>query len=300
MMTLFNRYSPPQQINPLLPTLQEIQDDLAQEKQMGLKPDNQKEVYYHGAEGEKSKYSIVFLHGFSASPKELAPYPKNLAKELGANGYSTRFKGHGTMLSSALADATLADWQKDALIALSWGLELGEKVILAANSTGCTFALWLAVNFPDKIHDLILTSPNMGPKSSLPDLLLYPGGKLLTKMLTQIERKCTQFHPKQMLYWHTKYPSQALTTMMHAVEMARHLPLARIKIPALVLYSKQDKTVNLDAVKEMFHLLGSKQKKMVHIQAATGHLLGGVVSAQSDPDLMEIAFNFIRSNFDQA
>jgi esterase/lipase len=290
-----NRYTPPIDTNPRLPSLEKIQEDLARESTIELKPSNEKEVHYHNQEVQKTKYSIVYLHGFSASRNELFPYPKNLATELKANVYSTRFTGHGTLLSSKLGEAKLKNWYNDALVSLAWGLELGEKVILSANSTGAPFALWLATHFPDKICCLLLTSPNMGPKHAMSDLLLYPGAESMTRLLLGKNHKRALIHPLQKLYWHNRYPSKAIITMMKAVEMARTLPLEKLKMPTLILYSKQDETVDIDAITELYDRIGSEKKKIVHIQAASGHLLGGISSPQSDNDIFEIGLNFLRS-----
>ena len=44
---------------------------------------------------KKTKYSVVYLHGFTASGKEGDPVHKIIAKAFGANLYVPRLHGHG-------------------------------------------------------------------------------------------------------------------------------------------------------------------------------------------------------------
>ena len=77
-----------------------------------LRPNTEKKIIWADKSSIKTKISLVFIHGFSASRFELNPVIENVAKELGANIFFTRLTGHGQD-GQSLADATLKDWIKD-------------------------------------------------------------------------------------------------------------------------------------------------------------------------------------------
>ena len=68
----------------------------SQEKMVkGLRPGTGKKVLWTQGNGIKSKTSIVFIHGFSASRVEIDPVVNLIASKLNANVYFTRLSGHG-------------------------------------------------------------------------------------------------------------------------------------------------------------------------------------------------------------
>ena len=55
----------------------------------------QKQVIWAKEPGIRTPLSIVYIHGFTATSKEIRPVPDRVAKALGANLYLARFTGHG-------------------------------------------------------------------------------------------------------------------------------------------------------------------------------------------------------------
>ena len=106
-----------------------------------------KEILWANAEEKQTEYSIVYLHGFSASRQEISPVMEKVADALGANLFFTRLSGHG-QTTEALSESTPKEWFQDATEALEIGKRLGEKVILVGTSTGATLALWLSLKHP--------------------------------------------------------------------------------------------------------------------------------------------------------
>eukprot|EP01035_Chromulina_nebulosa_P043338 gene43338-58702_t len=57
----------------------------------GLRPSGRKEIVWADpATRARTDVAVVFIHGFSASPSELRPFPDIIAKNLGANLFLTR------------------------------------------------------------------------------------------------------------------------------------------------------------------------------------------------------------------
>jgi hypothetical protein len=79
-----------------------------------LRPGTAKRVVWHGAAGQRTPWSVVHLHGFSASRLETAPLAEQVAARLGANLFETRLSGHGQD-APALGQATSQDWLADTL-----------------------------------------------------------------------------------------------------------------------------------------------------------------------------------------
>jgi esterase/lipase len=84
----------------------------------------------------KTPVSLAYLHGFSASRRDISPVVETLARTLGANAYFARLAAHGRTTSEEFATVTAQDWLDDAREALAIGRRIGDRVILMGTSTG--------------------------------------------------------------------------------------------------------------------------------------------------------------------
>ena len=57
--------------------------------------DNASKIIFNDSIPTKTKYSVIYLHGFTASGIEGEPVHRNIAEALGANLYIPRLFGHG-------------------------------------------------------------------------------------------------------------------------------------------------------------------------------------------------------------
>lgn len=111
-----------------------------QERIVSLKtpliPGTEKHIHwYQNQTGSKTPISLVYLHGFSATRKELSPVPERVADALGANLFETRLKGNGQS-ERQMEGIRAEDWLNDAAEALTIGAAIGERVILMGTSNG--------------------------------------------------------------------------------------------------------------------------------------------------------------------
>jgi pimeloyl-ACP methyl ester carboxylesterase len=128
---------------------------------LNLRENNEARIIWADtSQKKKTPYSVVYLHGFSASQGEGAPMHEDFAKRYGSNLYLARLYGHGLKEEEALLDWTPEKFIESAKRAIAIGEQLGEKVIVMGTSTGCTAALYLASGNPN-IHALINYSPNI-------------------------------------------------------------------------------------------------------------------------------------------
>ena len=90
-----------------------------------IRPDTEKKIIWASKNNLKAKTSLVFIHGFSATRSELSPVIEIIGKELQANIFFTRLKGHGQD-GRALGEATFDDWMMDIQEAIEIGKAIGE------------------------------------------------------------------------------------------------------------------------------------------------------------------------------
>ena len=262
----------------------------AQEAQVpGIKPGNAKGIVWAAAPGERTTWSVVYLHGFSASRLETAPLTEHVARALGANVFYTRLTGHG-LPGEAIGQATVQDWLTDAQEAIAIGRQLGDKVLVISCSTGATLATWLGTHGLDTgVTGHVFISPNFGPKDPRADWINGPWGHRIAYTILGDERQWTPASPAEANAWSTRYPTRSLFPMMALVRGVRESPLERFTAPVLVLYSPADQTVEPERTKEAFSRFNSTQKDMVTVDysdAQGQHVLAGDIKAPKATPVM--------------
>lgn len=247
-----------------------------------IKPRNEKRIVWANTAGKRTAWSVVYLHGFSASPLETAPMTEWVAKALGANVFYTRLTGHGRP-AAAMGEASVQDWLADAHEALRIGQTLGDKVLVISCSTGATLATWLDVNgHKAQVAGHVFVSPNFGPKDKRAEIINGPWGQQIALALQGTTSGRPAANPTEGGAWTANYPTSALFPMMALVQGVRESELSAFKTPLLVLYSEQDRTVEPEHTKAAFARLGSanKQMQVVDYSEAVGqHVLAGDIRA---------------------
>jgi pimeloyl-ACP methyl ester carboxylesterase len=75
-------------------------------------PGAEARVIWAGEPGEVTRWTVLYLHGFSASSEEIRPVPDHVAAALGANLVFNRLPGHGRT-AQAMGEATAVEWIDD-------------------------------------------------------------------------------------------------------------------------------------------------------------------------------------------
>ncbi len=252
-----------------------------------LTPGSEKKIIWAGKQGRQTPVALVYLHGFSATRQEVSPLCEHLAQQMGANLFLTRFKGHGRP-GPALAEATVNDWLNDTHEALLLGRRLGKKTVLVAVSTGASLATWAAVQqkYPE-LAALILISPNYGLANPQGQMLGWPWGAQLAKLLLGPERIWQPANAEEARFWTWRYPVQALMPMMGVVQLVQAQNLQKITVPTLLIYAPRDTVVSPLAIERAFSRLGSAQKELWAFKQAedpSQHILAGQIkSPQATP-----------------
>ena len=267
-----------------------------------IKPgNNARIVWVNDSVHGKTKYSLVYLHGFSASHEEGNPVHRYIAKKYGMNLFLTRLADHGKSVQEPLLRFTAEKVWQDAKEAFAIGKELGEKVILMSTSTGGTLSLKLCAEYPE-INAQILMSPNVEVKDSKAWMLNNHWGlQIARNILGSDYRIINDTSASFMKYWNNKYRIEALTQLEELLESTMTpSTFVKIKQPTLMLYyykdeSHQDQVVSVDAMLKMYDQL-STPTELKHKQAMpeTGdHGIGSGIKSHDIPGVESEICKFI-------
>ena len=211
----------------------------------------------------RTPLAVVYIHGFSASKEETRPLADKVAEELDANLFYTRLTGHGQD-GSAMTEGSVNAWINDYEEALAIGRAIGDKVVVVATSTGASLATW-AASQPDGSKDLIgmaLISPNYGVRASGAEMLLWPWGKQLAELIIGKQRSFVPRNALHEKYWTWRYPTGALLPMAALAELAYAAPVGNAKVPALFIFSNDDKVVRPERTREIASQWGAVHEEV--------------------------------------
>lgn len=226
-----------------LPPLEGLDAWLAeQEAQVpGIRPGCEKRITW--ADGpRRTPWSVVYIHGFSASRREVSPYPEDIAKGLGANLFGARLTGHGQD-GAAMGRATLRDWRADVAEALAIGRALGDRVLAVSCSTGCT-VLTLALAGGEAVDATTMLSPNYGLRlRRLQAALDAPfAARWAPVVMRRPQRPPAASHASGI--WTSDFPVQAYVPMAEAIRAVRRADLDSIRAPGLFVHSDADQVID--------------------------------------------------------
>lgn len=267
------------------------------EAQHKLKPDNEARIVWaDGGTGSgnpgiradtgkrRTEWSIVYLHGFSASQGEGDPIHRMLAKRFGCNLYLSRLAEHGIDTVEVMVNLSADGLWESAKQALAIGQQIGNKVILVGTSTGGTLALQLAAAYPDKVAAIVLLSPNIEINDPNAWVLSKHWGLQIAHKVTGSDYVISKedFGPLYHQYWYPKYRLEAAVALQELlVTTMNKETFEKVSQPTgLFYYYKdsvhQDSTVKVSAMLSMFDQLGTATalKYKQAIPDAGSHVIG--------------------------
>ncbi|MEM7358700.1 MAG: alpha/beta fold hydrolase [Pseudomonadota bacterium] len=257
-----------------------------------------KQIAWHG-DKHQTEYAIVYLHGFSASRKEISPVTELLADQLAANVYYARLKGHART-ADAMAEASKEDWLHDTRFAYQIGKLIGKKVIVVGTSTGATLGTWLATQpFAGDLHANIMVSPNFGIKRSSGELIRYGWGLQLAKLINGPYHSFTPQNQMHSDYWTERYPYEALVPMVQLVDQVLELDKTSITVPQLIIYSPNDQVISVERLLEVSASMQNSDITLHEFEGSSDpgqHVLAGdACSPDSTEPMVKLMSDFIAS-----
>lgn len=260
-----------------------------QESLHKLKPDNEARIIWaNDSARNRTPYAVVYLHGFSASQEEGDPVHTRFAKTFGCNLYLPRLAEHGVDTTEPLAALTADKLWESAKEALAVAEQLGEKVIVMGTSTGGTLALQLAATYPEKIHSLLLLSPNIAINDPNAWLLNNPWGLQIAHLVKGKYNVASDTTAIYKQYWNHRYRMEAAVELEELLENTMRASLfEKITQPVLLLYyykdeDHQDEVVKVSAMQRMFRQLATPEnKKRESALPTTGnHVIGSHIKSK--------------------
>ena len=232
-------------------------------------------VWSDPATHSRTPLALAYLHGFSASRRDISPVVETLAKTLGANAYFARLAAHGRTTADEFATVTPQDWLNDAREALAIGRRIGDRVILIGTSTGALLAIMAALEDQSGIAALVLLSPNFAIQDRRARFISGPMGPWIARLVIGQDysfRPVTSGHAD---LWTSRYPSEGIVALMNLVNSARSLQLSALKVPTLIIYTSKDTVVDTQAIRDRFAEIKAESKLLVDLPQATRHELTG-------------------------
>ncbi len=279
----------------------ELENYVAQnESKHKLKPDNEARIIWADSTKAKTKYSVIYLHGFSASQEEGDPVHENFAKKFGCNLYLARLADHGVDTVDQLINFTPDRWWESSKQALAIGKALGEKVIIISTSTGGTTALMLAAQYPEDVYALINMSPNIAINDPNAWIANNPWGLQMARLIIGGKSRIAGKDAVVGKYWNNEYRLEAISQLEELLEDAMTKEtFQKVHCPSLTLYfykneKEQDPTVKVSAILEMNKQLATPDslKEAVAIPGAGGHVLASHLVSKDIPAVEEAVEKF--------
>ena len=249
---------------------------------------NASQIIFNDSVPQKTKFSVLYLHGFTASGREGEPVHRDIAKALGANLYIPRLYGHGLEETEPMLGFNNEDFWESGKEALAVAKQLGKKVIVLGTSHGGSLSLSLATD-PD-IAALCLFGPNIAVYDPKAKLLSKPWGLQIARLVKggNYHHMVTSNEEKKN-YWTTKARLESLIHMQKFLDVKmRKATFKKVQAPVFLGYyykndSLQDQVVSVPAMLEMYDQLGTPQhlKQKIAFPEAGDHVLTSYLSTEN-------------------
>lgn len=282
--------------------LVQLENAIAQtEKSYNLKSDNEARIVWaDSTKKQKTKYSIVYIHGFGASWAEGEPVHRKIAQKYGCNLYLARMHDAGVKDVDAFDDLTPDNFYAGAKQALAIGQAIGDSVIVMGCSAGGLLTVQLAAQHPE-LKAIMLYSPCMGIYKDALKPATGPWGKQILNFIAGESRDITTYKPKRARYWLTRYSTNGLITLQQVIDaVSKPEVYKEIKMPVWLGYyykdeENQDKVVSVKAMLDMYNKLGTPAnlKSKVAFPASGDHVIASFFTSKDIDGVIRESDKFI-------
>ncbi len=215
--------------------------------------------------------AALLVHGFTATPHEMAPLARHLAAR-GIPSVAVRLPGHGTT-EKDLAQRSFEEWVETVISGHQFLQQEQQQIVAVGLSTGAMVAL--AAHLEHKFDGVVLLSPYLRIRHRL-----APWAGLLryfihyqTRVIPLAERP----------YYYGKRPMEGIYQINRLIQKVKK-KLSSITVPALVICSEGDQTIDPKSAVELYQQLGSLDKELHRFGIEVPHVL----TAAENPKQKEI------------
>lgn len=265
-----------------------------------LKPDNESRIIWADSI-RQTRYSLVYLHGFSASPMESNPIHVDFARRYGMNMYLPLLSGHGLDDKDSFLRMTPNQLIKDAKEAIAIGQLIGEDVIVMSCSTGSTLSVYLAGANPEMIDGLIMYSPNIELYDRTAKLITGPWGEdILLTMAGTYRTSEINSQGEAEKYWTSTYRNEGLIALQSLLERTMTDEVfVKLSQPYFVGFyykneEEQDKTISVAAIKRFDTKTSTPEqyKMVIAFPGAGEHVITNPLKSSSVEQVRKATFAF--------
>lgn len=269
-------------------------------KVANIRPDNESRIVWVDSL-RKTPYSIVYLHGFSASWFEGNGVHIPFAERYGCNLYLPRLAQHGIRDKETFGDLTPQEYLDSAKEAIAIGRLIGEKVILMSCSTGSTLGVYLEAENPDLVDAQIMYSPNIDLGFASSELLTLPWGGPIANQVMGEYRNIAQFHSKEdMQYVTSEYKTEGLIGLKALIEMTMTSEtFEKITKPYFIGYyykneEEKDKVISIDALLDLDKQTKTPaaKKRLVAFPNVKTHVVPNTVQSKDIASVQAATFKY--------
>lgn len=273
-----------------------------------LKKGNEAKIIWANNAKQRTKFAIVYLHGFTASHREGHPWHTSIANHFGCNLYLARLHSHGLRREDFLEGFNYPGLLKSTLDACRIGQKIGEHVLLMGTSTGGALALYAAgsLQYPVKVEAIMLASPLVHFYGYQSLLLENKFGRGLAKMIggnDYIYNLNGDVSPEEAQIWYPCAPLSAAMALGEMIEYIMKPPLlSNVNCPVLVGYyyknrQNHDQVVSPNAIMNMKKQLGTTDDKMrfINFPEAGNHVICNGLISKSVPALVTETIDFLEN-----
>ncbi len=289
----------PTRVNELSEYIQQREDTVK-----GLKAGNEAYIIWaDSANKRKTPYSIVYIHGFGASPMEGDPVHRFLADHFGANLFVTRLPEHGIRRENGMEYLSAQKLADAAGEAYQIGKSLGDEVIVIGTSMGGALTLLLASQQED-IKAIMLYSPAVRDNGGRLEPLFKPWSKFLMKK-TMMENSVIHQERKgdKAAFWSEDYHIHAYESLAVLLySMMNENTFKKIKQPLFLGYyyksaEEQDFVVSVPKMLEMYQQVSSPEslKREVAFPQAGDHVIASSITSKDWEGVLFESIDFLEN-----
>ncbi len=252
----------------------------AEEKEFVKQP-----FYFKGTNGK----GILLVHGWTSTAYEV----RRLGRYLNGNGFTVlgpMLRGHGTE-PEELENVKWLDWLEDLSKAIDELKKDCDQIYIGGTSIGASLAILLAVKRPEIKGLVLMAAPY---KIKLERIL-----RILGKFIILFKKYNRKHYPPTFgvattitrLISYQKYPIKSALEICKLVESVRD-KISEIKVPCLLIQSRQDHVVSYRSMDRIYKRLGSKVKKKKYISRAYHTFISDIKNEHVFQDIL----NFLKEN----
>ncbi len=246
-----------------------------------IKPGLEKQIIWQDAESKaKTEYSVVYIHGFSASKDEIRPVPDLVASSIQANLYYTRLPGHART-PAAMGEPDVNDYFNALAEAVAIGKAIGNQTIIICTSFGGTLTAWMDLTdhaLKEQVEAIVLISPVFELAATGSSLLTYPLAQYYTPIIVGRYRVADPNANFEEIYaWTNAYPSTALLPLAEAVKLVGSLDAKNATIPTMFIYDIRDTTSDEHTTARFYEDWGAPKHRLLITKSAgpSHHVIAG-------------------------